>query len=84
MVAPIGMDIVCFRYNPGNKDLTELNAINKEIKLRLEEQAIAVPGYTTLNEVYCLRMAISSHRCTYEDIEEVIKHIIRIGNELIK
>ena len=83
MVAPIGMDIVCFRYNPKEKSLAELNAINKEIKLRLEEQAIAVPGYTTLKEVYCLRMAISSHRSTLEDIDEVIKHIIRIGNELI-
>ena len=84
MVAPIGMDIVCFRYNPGEKNLIELNAINKEIKLQLEEQAIAVPGYTTLNEVYCLRMAISSHRSTFNDVEEVINQIVRIGNELNK
>ena len=84
MVAPRGMDIVCFRYNPGGKTLNQLNAINKEIKLQLEEQAIAVPGYTTLNEVYCIRMAISSHRSTNEDVEEVVNHIIRIGNELYK
>ena len=82
MVAPRGMDIVCFRYNPAGKTLDQLNAINKEIKLQLEEQAIAVPGYTTLNAVYCIRMAISSHRSTNEDVEEVMNHIIRIGDEL--
>ena len=34
LIAPIGMDIVCFRYNPGGKTLDELNALNKEIKLK--------------------------------------------------
>lgn len=82
MIAPRGMDIVCFRYNTGDKTLEELNAINKEIKLQLEEQAIAVPGYTTLKDVYCLRMAISSHRCTFEDIKIVIEETIKIGNEI--
>lgn len=82
MLAPIGMDIVCFRFNPGNKELEELNALNKEIKLQLEEQAIALPGYTTLNGAYCIRCAISSHRVTNEDFDVLINEVLRIGKQL--
>lgn len=82
LLAPIGMDIVCFRYNPGGNTLEELNTINKEIKLQLEEQAIALPGYTTLNGAYCIRCAISSHRVTTKDFDVLVEHVLRIGNEL--
>ena len=82
MVAPIGLDIVCFRYNPRGKTLEELNALNKEIKLQLEERAIALPGYTTLNGMYCIRVAISNHRTTNEDFDEFVQSIIEIGKEL--
>lgn len=82
LIAPIGLDIVCFRYNPGNKNLDELNALNKEIKLQLEERAIALPGYTTLNGMYCIRIAISNHRTTYEDFDDLVYFILKIGKEL--
>ncbi len=83
LLAPIGMDIVCFRYNPRGKSLEELNAINKEIKLQLEEQAIALPGYTTLNGAYCIRCAISSHRVTNADFDVLVENVLRIGKQLI-
>jgi glutamate/tyrosine decarboxylase-like PLP-dependent enzyme len=82
LVAPIGLDIVCFRYNPGGKSLHELNALNKEIKLQLEERAIALPGYTTLNGLYCIRIAISNHRTTNEDFDDLVHDVIAIGREL--
>tara|TARA_R110000868_G_scaffold291085_5_gene551457 strand:+ start:8298 stop:8828 length:531 start_codon:yes stop_codon:yes gene_type:complete len=82
LMAPIGLDIVCFRYNPGNKTIEELNALNKEIKLQIEEQAIAVPGYTTLNDLYCIRIAISNHRVTNEDFDVLIESVLNIGVQL--
>jgi hypothetical protein len=60
LMAPIGMDIVCFRFNPGGLDDAALNALNKEILMRIHEQGIAVPSYTTLNGQYCLRIAIAN------------------------
>lgn len=83
LIAPIGMDIVCFRYNPGGLNLEDLNALNKEIKLQIEERSIALPGYTTLNGVYCIRVAISSHRVTYADFDEFVNSVLRIGKTLI-
>jgi len=82
LIAPIGMDIVCFRYHPGKLNLEKLNAINKEIKLQIEERSIALPGYTTLNGVYCIRVAISSHRATNADFDDLVKSILTIGKVL--
>tara|TARA_R110000868_G_scaffold34248_28_gene123766 strand:- start:4883 stop:6355 length:1473 start_codon:yes stop_codon:yes gene_type:complete len=82
LMAPIGLDIVCFRYNPGDKNSDSLNALNKEIKLQIEEKAIAVPGYTTLNGQYCIRVAISNHRVTNNDFDELTKHILEIGENI--
>ena len=76
------MDIVCFRYNPGQLNLDILNELNKEIKLQIEERAIAIPGYTTLNGMYCIRCAISSHRSTNEDFDDLISNVLSIGKEL--
>ena len=79
---PTKRDIKAPIQTPGKKSLDELNAINKEIKLQLEERAIALPGYTTLKDMYCIRIAISNHRTTNEDFDELVYHIIKIANEL--
>jgi aromatic-L-amino-acid/L-tryptophan decarboxylase len=84
LMAPPSLDIVCFRFiAPGVPD-EQLDEINREIKLRIEEEGIAVLGYTTLNNRYCLRVAICNHRSTLEDFELAIKHIRRIGQELVR
>ena len=83
LMAPIGMDIVCFRFNPGGLDDTALNALNREILMRIHEQGIAVPSYTTLDNRYCLRIAIANHRSRQEDFDLLAKEVVRIGREVI-
>jgi len=82
LLAPIGMDIVCFRFNPGGMDTQALNALNKEILMQLHEKGIAVPTYTTLNGTYCLRIAISNHRSTFEDFDLLATEVVRLGKEI--
>jgi glutamate/tyrosine decarboxylase-like PLP-dependent enzyme len=83
MLAPIGMDIVCFRFNPGGMDNNELNALNKEILMQLHEKGIAAPSYTTLDKTYCLRIAISNHRSTFEDFDLLAGEVVRLGKEIV-
>jgi glutamate/tyrosine decarboxylase-like PLP-dependent enzyme len=83
LMAPIGMDIVCFRFNPGGLDDEKLNALNKEILMELHEQGIAAPTYTTLNGRYCLRVAIANHRSRQEDFDLLASEVVRLGHELI-
>ena len=83
LLAPIGMDIVCFRFNPGGMEDYDLSALNKEILMQLHESGIAVPSYTTLNGRYCLRIAIANHRSRQEDFDLLAREVVRIGKELV-
>jgi len=83
LMAPIGMDIVCFRFHPRGLDNDQLNALNKEILMQLHEQGIAAPSYTTLRGQYCLRIAIANHRSRLEDFDVLAREVVRIGHELI-
>lgn len=83
LVAPIGLDIVCFRFNPGRLADEALDAINKEILMQWHEQGIAVPSSTTLHCRYCLRIAIANHRSTPRDFDLLAREVHRIGNALI-
>jgi aromatic-L-amino-acid/L-tryptophan decarboxylase len=83
LLAPIGLNIVCFRYNPGHLDDHALNKLNKEILMRLQESGIAAPSYTTLGGRYCMRIAIANHRSTQEDFELLAREVVRIGGDLV-
>ena len=83
LMAPIGMDIVCFRFNPGGLNVDGLNALNKEILMQLHEQGIAAPSYTTLNGQYCIRVAIANHRSRQEDFDLLAKAVVRLGREQV-
>ena len=81
LVAPIGMDIVCFRFNPGEMNDDALNILNKEILMQLHEKGIAAPSYTTLDGKYCLRIAIANHRSTQDDFDLLAREVVRLGKE---
>jgi len=82
LTGPIGLDIVCFRYNPGGLDTEELNQLNRKLLINLQEGGVAAPSYTTLNGAYCLRVAISNHRSRFEDFDLMVEEVIRIGREM--
>lgn len=82
LLAPIGLDIVCFRFNPGNMNDERLSALNKEILIQLHERGIAVPSYTTLQGRYCLRIAIANYRSRQEDFDLLAREVVGIGQEL--
>lgn len=82
LMAPIGLDIVCFRFNPGGLSTEDLNRLNRSILGELQEQGIAAPSYTTLGGEYCLRVAIANHRSQQSDFDLLVEAVLRIGHEL--
>jgi len=82
LTAPIGLDIVCFRYNPGGQDVAALNKLNKALLVALHDSGVAAPSYTTLNGEYCLRVAISNHRSRTEDFDLLVQEVLKIGSKL--
>jgi len=83
LTGPIGLDIVCFRYNPGGLDTEALNTLNKRLLVKLQEGGVAAPSYTTLKGIYCQRAAISNHRSRFEDFDLMVEEVLRIGKNLI-
>jgi glutamate/tyrosine decarboxylase-like PLP-dependent enzyme len=82
LLAPIGLDIICFRFNPRRMGDETLNALNKEILIQLQEQGICAPSYTTLHGRYCLRVAIANHRSVQDDFDVLVREVLRIGRKL--
>ena len=83
LVAPVDLNIVCFRFNPGDRDEAALNALNQEILLRLHESGVAAPSYTTLRGRYALRAAITNHRSRLEDFDILVREVMRIAAEVV-
>ncbi|MDB4902634.1 MAG: ddc [Mucilaginibacter sp.] len=84
LMAPVTMNIVCYRYNPGNLDDEQLNMLNKELLMRMHEQGVAAPSSTLLQGKYCIRVAIVNHRTRRQHLDEMIAGTVEIGNILMK
>lgn len=82
LLADVPLNIVCYRYNPGNLSEEELNILNKNILMQLQEQGIAAPSYTLLQGRYAIRVAITNHRSRMEDFEILISATKSIGEAL--
>lgn len=82
LVAPTVVNIVCFRYRPDDADESRRKDINVEIMLQLQENGIAVVSDTTVQGEHCLRAAICNHRTRHEDLDLLVREVIRIGDEV--
>jgi glutamate/tyrosine decarboxylase-like PLP-dependent enzyme len=82
LLAPVPINVVCFRYVvPGASD-AELNALNMEILLRIQESGLAIPSQTTLGGKFAIRVAITNHRSRREDFDLLVRAVAETGAAL--
>jgi glutamate/tyrosine decarboxylase-like PLP-dependent enzyme len=79
LLAPVSLNVVCFRYARPGLDAATLDALNKEILVELQEQGIAVLSGTTVRGRYALRAANTNHRTRREDFDLLVREVRRIG-----
>lgn len=82
LLAPVAIDIVCFRHDPGGMDKATLRIHNTEIMLRLQETGVAVITDTTIRNRHCLRVAICNHRTRSADLDLLVSEVLRFGSDL--
>ena len=82
MLTPVSLNIVCYRYNPGNLSNDQLNILNKEILMTMQEEGIAAPSYTMIKGQYAIRLSITNHRTRSTDLDEVIQATLKLGARL--
>ena len=82
LVAPVPLNVVCFRYTAPGLDDPALNARNQEILLRVQERGVAVPSSTVLDGRFALRVAVTNHRSRREDFDLLVDAVLAAGAEL--
>lgn len=56
ILAPVTINVVCFRFHPAGKTEEELNSLNEKLNHRLNDSGKIYLTHTTLNGKYTLRM----------------------------
>ena len=79
LMAPVAINIVCFRYRGRGGSEDDLRALNTEIMLRIQESGVAVPTDTTLNGRHSLRAAYSKHLGNTSNIGRCQHNIIALA-----
>jgi glutamate/tyrosine decarboxylase-like PLP-dependent enzyme len=82
LLAPVPLNIVCFRFVAPGLDGPALDAVNQEILIRVQERGIAVPSSTVLGGRFALRVAITNHRSRREDFDLFVDAVLVAGKEL--
>ena len=92
LMAPVPLNIVCLRYTgrrgeeeksgEAGKRGDELDALNRELLIRIQERGIAVPSATSLNGHFAIRVAITNHRSRLDDFDLFVSAVAELGKEL--
>jgi aromatic-L-amino-acid decarboxylase len=82
LLTPVALNVVCFRLRPSGVAEAELNALNKEVLLRVQESGVAVPSSTVLDGKFAMRVAITNHRSRREDFEVLVVAVREIGGKV--
>jgi aromatic-L-amino-acid/L-tryptophan decarboxylase len=81
LLAPVELNIVCFRYRFGSSD-REANQLNREIVIELQESGIVAPSATILDGRLAIRAAIVNHRTSHAEIDALVNQTLLIGRKL--
>jgi glutamate/tyrosine decarboxylase-like PLP-dependent enzyme len=74
LLAPVQLNIVCFRYRAANAD-----KVNGDIVIDIQESGIAAPSTTMLDGELAIRAAIVNHRTDSCDIDALIAAVLDFG-----
>ena len=77
------LNIVSFRFNPGDTSEAELKRINMEIMIRMQEAGTAAVSDTTVHGQHYLRAAINNHRTVMADMDFVAEETVRLGTAIL-
>ena len=84
LLAPVPLNVVCFRFRAEGMGEAELNALNQEILLRVQESGLAVPSSTLLGGKFAIRVAVTNHRSRLADFDLLVEAVADTGEALLQ
>lgn len=79
LMAPVALNIVCFRHLA---PVDDLNAFNHEIVVRLQESGVAVPSTTRIHGDLAIRVNLTNHRTSRADLDLLIAEIHTLAGQI--
>ena len=76
LLAPVALNIVCFRVREGAADL---NALNNALVADIQEAGIAAPSTTTIDGKLAIRAGIFNHRSVRGDADALVDGILQLA-----
>lgn len=84
LLAPVNLNLVCFRYKPQNtNDLEKLNQINTHLLAQINRTGKAYLTHTKLNEIYTIRAVFGQSNLEARHMESLWHLILEEVNVLI-
>lgn len=84
LLAPVPLNVVCFRYNPGGQSEDELDVINRNLGTDLIEDGRVFVGTTTYEGKVSLRPSIVNWRTRREDIDVLVSVVRELGARIVR
>ncbi|MEQ1650397.1 MAG: pyridoxal-dependent decarboxylase, partial [Hyphomicrobiaceae bacterium] len=82
LMAPVALNIVCFRVCPEGMDERQRDGLNGEIVMQLHERGIAAPSLTRVRGRAAIRVNITNHRTTAADLDALLAGVRMIADKL--
>ena len=82
LMAPVELNIVCFRYRAQDATPEDSDRINEEIAVRLQESGIVAPSTTRLEGRTVLRAAFVNHRTSRAEVDALVEGAVEQGRSL--
>lgn len=83
LLAPVSLNIVCFRYRAEGLGEAELQRLNEAIVAELQLEGSAAPSTTKIRGRLAIRVALTNHRTTTEDLAVLVSAVRRVGKALL-
>jgi glutamate/tyrosine decarboxylase-like PLP-dependent enzyme len=82
LMAPVELNIVCFRYRAKDSNQANSDRVNDEIVVRLQESGIVAPSTTKIGGRLAIRAAIVNHRTSLAEIDALVDNTLAQGRAL--
>ena len=82
LLAPVRLNVVCFRYRPLGLDDAALDHLNDAIAVAVQESGDAVPSTTRIAGKRALRACIVNHRTREDDLDVLIEAVRKAGRDI--
>lgn len=84
LLAPVALNIVCFRWRDDRLPPAELDALNAAVVADLHEAGIAAPSTTQIGGRLAIRACLCNHRTGRPDLEALLEGVLALASQRLR